>query len=629
MKSLLSTSINANTTYNYNLFVSAPDNHSINVSNTNLSSSNFKNIKKSFNPNIILSRLISVDIKFNDEIQALLLLSSLPESWLGIVTAEDILRVLKLFVKYRRQRKGRKQDKGHNITEVDRNQRREVSRGTCKISRAGIATRRVTFRMCSKLVTSGDKEINMAAGDYDDALVRLADDKTLDIAGIGDVVLKTFFGTSWTLKDVRGNATLWHQRLGHMSEKGMKNLASKGSILDLQKAIVGFCEPYVYGPTSVASIDGSYYYVIFIDDSSRKLWVYFLKNKSEVFNTFKKWKAVVMLKIIPETPQQNGVAERMNRTLNERAKSMRLHAGLPKMFWEDSVTTTTYLINHGPSVPLGFRILKEEWQGKEVSLIQLRVFGCDSYVKVKDISGDKIDAKSVKCTFIGYGSDEMGYCFWDSKSHKVIRSKDVTFNEDSLYGAKATIDYSNLTKPIKWLRHGINQKAQETVVSRIQDEGFRKGELGSCQVAVTLLERYFEGYSLFQQKRVAGTTVSWMSRIQKCVTMSTTKVKYMAIAEADKELVWLENFLEELDKSQTECFLFCDNQSVIHLAKNPVFYDRTKHIKTRYHYIRELVSEWMLSLKKILGAKNPVDMLTKVVTTEKLKLCAASTSLRR
>ncbi|GKD07018.1 retrovirus-related pol polyprotein from transposon TNT 1-94 [Tanacetum coccineum] len=99
-------------------------------------------------------------------------------------------------------------------------------------------------------------------------------------------------------------------------------------------------------------------------------------------------------------------------------------------------------------------------------------------------------------------------------------------------------------------------------------------------------------------------------------------------SEAGKELVWLKNFLEELDRAQTECVLFCDNQSAIHLAKNPVFHGRTKHIKIRYHYIRELVSEGTLSLKKILGAKNPADMLTKVVTTEKLKLCAAFIGLR-
>ncbi|GKG24148.1 hypothetical protein Tco_0392184, partial [Tanacetum coccineum] len=55
---------------------------------------------------------------------------------------------------------------------------------------------------------------------------------------------------------------------------------------------------------------------------------------------------------------------------------------------------------------------------------------------------------------------------------------------------------------------------------------------------------------------------------------------------------------------------------------------RMKHIKIRYRYIRELVSKGTLYLKKILGAKNPADMLTKVVTTEKLKLSAASTGLQ-
>ena len=52
-----------------------------------------------------------------------------------------------------------------------------------------------------------------------------------------------------------------------------------------------------------------------------------------------------MEKIIPRTPQQNGVAKRMNKTLNERTRSMKLHAGLPKIFWADAVSTATYLIN--------------------------------------------------------------------------------------------------------------------------------------------------------------------------------------------------------------------------------------------------------------------------------------------
>ncbi|GJV60464.1 putative nucleotidyltransferase, ribonuclease H [Tanacetum coccineum] len=125
--------------------------------------------------------------------------------------------------------------------------------------------------------------------------------------------------------------------------------------------------------------------------------------------------------------------------------------------------------------------------------------------------------------------------------------------------------------------------------------------------------------------------VKWPLRhlkVHECATMSTTEAEYMAIAEVGKEIVWLKNFLKELDRSQIECVLFCNNHSAIHLTNNPVFHGRTEHIKIRYHYIRELVSEETLSLKKILRAKNPADMLTKVVTTEKLKLYAASTGLR-
>ena len=88
---------------------------------------------------------------------------------------------------------------------------------------------------------------------------------------------------------------------------------------------------------------------------------------SDEFKSYCAEYGIRMIKTIPETPQQNGVAERMNITLNERAKSMRLHAGLPKMFWADAVSTAAYLINRGPSVPLGFKIPEEEWQGKEVS----------------------------------------------------------------------------------------------------------------------------------------------------------------------------------------------------------------------------------------------------------------------
>ena len=118
-----------------------------------------------------------------------------------------------------------------------------------------------------------------------------------------------------------------------------------------------------------------------------------------------------MEKTIPRTPQQNGVAERMNRTLNKRARSMRLHAGLPKTFWADAVSTAAYLINQGPSVPIEFRFPEEVWSGKEVKFSHLKVFYCISYVHIDSYARSKLDVKSKICFFISYGDEKFGYRF--------------------------------------------------------------------------------------------------------------------------------------------------------------------------------------------------------------------------
>ncbi|TNV97314.1 hypothetical protein C5H24_12810, partial [Xylella fastidiosa] len=77
---------------------------------------------------------------------------------------------------------------------------------------------------------------------------------------------------------------------------------------------------------------------------------------------------------------------------------------------------------------------------------------------------------------------------------------------------------------------------------------------------------------------MGSTAVSWVSRLQKLVTLSTTEAEYVAVTEAAKEMIWLKGFLEELGLKQENCVLFSDSQSAIHLAKNPVFHARTKHI---------------------------------------------------
>ena len=125
-----------------------------------------------------------------------------------------------------------------------------------------------------------------------------------------------------------------------------------------------------------------------------------------------------------------------------------------------------------------------------------------------------------------------------------------------------------------------------------------------------------------------GTAVSWTSKLQKIVALSTTEAEYVAMTEASKEMIWLQGFLEELGQKTDKGVLHCDSQSAVQLAKNPVFHSRTKHIQIRYHFIRAVLEDGIFALEKIEGAKNPADMLTKSVTIDKLRLCATSVGLR-
>ena len=127
----------------------------------------------------------------------------------------------------------------------------------------------------------------------------------------------------------------------------------------------------------------------------------------------------------------------------------------------------------------------------------------------------------------------------------------------------------------------------------------------------------------------AGGVVSWQSRLQNTVALSTIEVEYMAAVEAGKEILWMKDFIGELGIWQDEYWLFCDSQSAIHLAKNAAYHSRTKPIQRRYHWIRERVEEREFVLTKIHTAENGSDMLTKVLISDKLEACRKLIGLAR
>ena len=197
-----------------------------------------------------------------------------------------------------------------------------------------------------------------------------------------------------------------------MSEKGLQTLAKKQLLPDVKGTPLKTCTDCLAGkqhrvafhknpPTRKShvldlvhtdvcymkdrSVGGALYFVTFIDDHSRKLWTFALKSKDQVLDVFKQFHTRVerdtrrqlkcvrsdnggeyrgpfeeycrahgikLEKTIPKTPQQNGIAERMNRTITEKVKCMLSHAKLPKSFWGEAMRTAVDLINLSSSYAL-------------------------------------------------------------------------------------------------------------------------------------------------------------------------------------------------------------------------------------------------------------------------------------
>lgn len=305
----------------------------------------------------------------------------------------------------------------------------------------------------------------------------------LDLSTVGHFVL-----TARAEED----STLWHLRYGHLHLKGLTLLRNKGMVTGLPEIRdIKFCQGCAYGkqtrrsfpvgqawraseclelihadlcgPMQTTSLGGSKFFFLLTDDYSRMSWVYFLESKGQAFDRFKQFKVLVekqsglYIKTLrtdrggefvshefisfceengiqrelttPYTPEQNGVAERKNRTVVEMARSMLKGKGLPNNLWAEAVATAVYLLNLSPTRAMLNMVPFEAWNGFTPTVSHLKIFGSLCYSLIPSQNRKKLDQKSQKCIFVGYSTQSKAYRLYNPESKKILTRRDVIFDE--------------------------------------------------------------------------------------------------------------------------------------------------------------------------------------------------------
>ena len=228
--------------------------------------------------------------------------------------------------------------------------------------------------------------------------------------------------------------------------------------------------------------------------------MYLLKRKDEVFQRFVEWKAMVenggggKLKVlrsesdgeytakrfqeylkaegvrhevtVPKTSRQNGVAERLNRTLMEMVRTMLIESNLDQRFWGEAMSTAVYLRNRSPMAVIGMTP-HEALYGEKPNMRHLRAFGCASYPLIMKDERKKLDPVTKRCVLVGYGTEVKGYRLYDSSRGKVLYSRDVKFNEME-FGLEKEAGLGSLSTMWSWMCHHLPLKYRRMKYRRMK-----------------------------------------------------------------------------------------------------------------------------------------------------------------
>ena len=214
------------------------------------------------------------------------------------------------------------------------------------------------------------------------------------------------------------------------------------------------------------SIGGAKYFLTIEDDHTRQCWVAVLKSKGEALSKYKTWVTAAEAEhsaarhkvfavrsdnggefinrdfdaLLAErgsrrersaayTPEQNGVAERVNRTLLNSVRAVLHDAHLDASFWGEAVCTAAYIHNRVPTHALGGRTPHEAWSGQKLRVGHMRVFGSLAFAHAPKVGRNKLAPRARRCVFVGYETDAKAYRLWDVDAKALIVSRDVDFWE--------------------------------------------------------------------------------------------------------------------------------------------------------------------------------------------------------
>lgn len=344
------------------------------------------------------------------------------------------------------------------------------------------------------------------------------------------------------------NKDTWHKRFGHIGEDNLIKLYKNDMVIGLDSQITenSICDSCtagkqsrlkfnkhkeskssrplqlihtdVCGPMSSATHDGFRYFVSFIDDFTHFVVVYLIRNKHEVlskfieyeamvtahfslricslksdnggeyigrnFENFCKSKGIQMKLTAPYTPEQNGVSERMNRTLMEKVRSIMHAANIPQKLWGEAMYTSMFLTNRSPTSALEHsKTPYEMWYGSKPDISRLKVYGCVSYCHVNKVHRRKLDAKTQIMAMIGYGTN--GYRLWNDENNKIVTSRDVIFDENKYFFNKSIVKNNSkyIENNVKWAEMAPNLSNMQATIpetlnrrNSVPEDGHRESQ---------------------------------------------------------------------------------------------------------------------------------------------------------